>query len=137
MTVNTAGPRAACVIVLVAAAAEAALSGLYIDNGVDQTLIHHSLTQHERLVVEHEILELLGLGERPRRARAPPPDGAPAPSFLLDVYKQLAEEPEQARPTRSSELALSGDEQQAIDQSDLIMTFQSKSEYPCGMQLFK
>lgn len=125
---SAAAWRCACVFVLVAAA-EAALSGLYIDNGVDQTLIHHTLTQHEKLVVEHEILELLGLGERPRRARAPPPDGAPAPSFLLDVYKQLAEEPEQARPTRSSELALSGDEQQAIDESDLIMTFQSKSEY--------
>ncbi|CAH4003455.1 protein 60A [Pieris brassicae] len=106
----------------------AALSGLYIDNGVDQTIIHHSMTRHERQVVEHEILELLGLGERPRRAQAPPLDRS-APSFLLDVYKQLAEEHEQARPTRSSEMALSGEEQNAIDESDLIMTFQSKKHH--------
>lgn len=118
--------RCAC-IALFTVAAQAALSGLYIDNGVDQTIIHHSMTRDERKVVEVEILELLGLGERPRRARAPPLDRS-APSFLLDVYKQLAEEHEQARPTRSSEMALTGDEQQAIDESDLIMTFQSKSE---------
>lgn len=119
--------KAACVcFILFIVTAEAVLSGLYIDNGVDQTVIHHSMTRHERLVVEHEILELLGLGDRPRRARAPPLDRS-APSFLMDVYKQLAEEHEQARPTRSSEMALSGDEQQAIDESDLIMTFQSKS----------
>lgn len=106
---------------------DAILSGLYIDNGVDQTIIHHTITRHERMVVEHEILDLLGLGERPRRSKSPPLDRS-APSFLLDVYKQLAEEHEQARPTRSSDMALSGDEQQAIDESDLIMTFQSKSK---------
>ncbi|CAK1549825.1 unnamed protein product [Leptosia nina] len=108
--------------------ASASFSGLYIDNGVDQTIIHHSMTRHERQVVEHEILELLGLGERPRRAQVPATDRS-APSFLLDVYKQLAEEHEQARPTRSSEMALSGDEQHAIDESDLIMTFQSKKHH--------
>lgn len=128
---NMAGPKVAwqcaCFLVVVLfTLAEALLSGLYIDNG-DQTMIHHAMTRNERLVVEHEILELLGLGERPRRARAPPLDRS-APSFLLDVYKQLAEEHEQARPTRSSEMALSGEEQQAIDESDLIMTFQSKSK---------
>lgn len=120
----------ACVVACFTISVECALSGLYIDNGVDQTVIHHTMTRNERLVVEHEILELLGLGERPRRPRsAPPLDRAAAPSFLLDVYKQLLEEPEQTRPTRSSELTLTGDEQQAIDESDLIMSFQSKSEY--------
>lgn len=117
--------RCAC-LALFTVAAQATLSGLYIDNGVDQTVIHHSMTRDERKVVEVEILELLGLGERPRGPRAPPLERS-APSFLLDVYKQLAEEHEQARPTRSSEMALTGDEQQAIDESDLIMTFQSKS----------
>lgn len=129
LATNMAGARSAwrcACVALFTVAVEAALSGLYIDNGVDQTIIHHSMTQDERKVVEVEILELLGLGERPRRARAPPLDRS-APSFLLDVYKQLAEEHEQARPTRSSEMALTGDEQQAIDESDLIMTFQSKS----------
>lgn len=85
------------------------------------------MTPHEKLVVEHEILELLGLGERPQRTRVPPLNRS-APSFLMDVYKQLADEHELTRPTRSSDMALSGDEQQAIDESDLIMTFQSKSK---------
>ncbi|XP_041972892.1 protein 60A [Aricia agestis] len=126
-----ADPRTTCVCVCIISfvvAGVGAMSGLYVDNGVDQTVIHHFMTRHERQVVEHEILELLGLGERPRRARTPPLDRS-APSFLLDVYKQLAEEHEQTRPTRSSETALSGEEQQAIDQSDLIMTFQSKKHH--------
>ncbi|XP_073941649.1 TGF-beta family member glass bottom boat [Choristoneura fumiferana] len=119
---------AACVFsVLFIVTVEAVLSGLYIDNGIDQTVIQHSMTRDERLVVEHEILELLGLGERPRRARAAADRSAP--SFLLDVYKQLEQEHDQARPTRSSDMALSGDEQQAIDESDLIMTFQSKKHH--------
>ncbi|XP_026757262.1 protein 60A [Galleria mellonella] len=130
MASPTAARRCVCfaIVALFTVLCEASLSGLYIDNGVDQTVIHHSMTRHERLVVEHEILELLGLGERPRGPRSQPLDRS-APSFLLDVYKQLAEEHEQARPTRSSEMALSGDEQHAIDESDLIMTFQSKKHH--------
>ncbi|XP_046961693.1 protein 60A [Vanessa cardui] len=128
MTVLKSAWLYASYTILLIVGSNAALSGLYIDNGVDQTIIHHSMTRHERQAVEHEILELLGLGERPRRSQAPPLDRS-APSFLLDVYKQLAEEHEQARPTRSSEMALSGEEQHAIDESDLIMTFQSKKHH--------
>ncbi|XP_068621103.1 protein 60A [Battus philenor] len=131
LTVTMSDPKTPgrCVILcLFIVTSDAVLSGLYIDNGLDQTVIHHSMTQHERLLVEHEILDLLGLGERPRRTSTPPLDRS-APSFLLDVYKQLAEEHEQARPTRSSEMALSGEEQHAIDESDLIMTFQSKKHH--------
>lgn len=126
MALSKAAWRCACIVVFTVIA-EAAFSGLYMDNGVDQTVIHHIMTPHEKFVVEHEILELLGLGERPQRARVPPLNRS-APSFLMDVYKQLAEEHELTRPTRSSDMALSGDEQQAIDESDLIMTFQSKSK---------
>ncbi|XP_063376234.1 protein 60A isoform X1 [Cydia fagiglandana] len=124
-----AGTAWRCVcLTLFIVTAEAVLSGLYIDNGIDQTVIQHAMTRDERMVVEHEILDLLGLGERPRRTRAAALDRS-APSFLLDVYKQLAEEHEQARPTRSSEMALSADEHHAIDESDLIMTFQSKKHH--------
>lgn len=41
--------------------------GLYIDNGIDQTVMHRALTQDDAQEVEHEILELLGLPERPRK----------------------------------------------------------------------
>lgn len=43
------------------------LSGFYVDNGIDQTIMHHELTQDDAHEVEHEILELLGLPERPRK----------------------------------------------------------------------
>lgn len=45
--------------------AEARLSGVYGDNGLDQTIIHHTLTSIDQREVEQEILELLGLPERP------------------------------------------------------------------------
>lgn len=136
MAGQTTAWRCIFIFVLSVAFTDAVLSGLYIDNGVDQTVIHHSMTKHERLVVEHEILDLLGLGVRPRRAGAPSLERS-APSFLLDVYKKLAEEHEQARPTRSSELALSGEEQNAIDESDVIMTYQSKSKFSLDNSLRK
>lgn len=43
------------------------LSGFYVDNGIDQTVMHRALTQDDAQEVEHEILELLGLPERPRK----------------------------------------------------------------------
>lgn len=43
------------------------LSGFYIDNGNDQTVMHRALTHDDVQEVEHEILELLGLPERPRK----------------------------------------------------------------------
>lgn len=60
---------ASCAIVFLCLinGAEARLSGVYGDNGHDQTIIHHTLTHTDQREVEHEILELLGLPERPRR----------------------------------------------------------------------
>lgn len=46
----------------------ASLSGIYIDNG-HQTMLQHQLTRDETQEVEHEILDLLGLADRPRRKR--------------------------------------------------------------------
>lgn len=46
----------------------ASLSGLYVDNG-HQTVLQHQLTRAETHEVEHEILDLLGLADRPRRKR--------------------------------------------------------------------
>lgn len=45
----------------------ASLSGFYIDNGHDKTVLHHELSPEDQLEVEHEILDLLGLPDRPRR----------------------------------------------------------------------
>lgn len=46
----------------------ASLSGIYVDDG-HQTVLQHQLTRDETHEVEHEILDLLGLADRPRRKR--------------------------------------------------------------------
>lgn len=99
--------------------------GLYIDNGVDQTILDMSISRHEQREIELEILNLLGLPDKPRR-----PHNAPlrksAPRFLMDIYSTLVDE--NSREKRSVDLNLSGDEQNAIEKSDVIMTFESIGE---------
>lgn len=46
----------------------ASLSGIYVDDG-HQTVLQHQLSRDETHEVEHEILDLLGLADRPRRKR--------------------------------------------------------------------
>lgn len=46
----------------------ASLSGIYVDDG-QQTVLQHQLSRDETHEVEHEILDLLGLADRPRRKR--------------------------------------------------------------------
>lgn len=101
------------------------MSGLYIDNGVDQTIVQRFMTRQEKREVEHEILNLLGLQFRPRPANSKTL-GSSAPKFLLDVYKSLLDSPN-SRSTRS-EFNLSGRDLHAIDESDVIMTFTSNSK---------
>lgn len=107
--------------------ASARFSGIYYDNGLDQTVIQKLLTRQEKREVENEILNLLGLPTRPRPRRSLPAhlEGS-APKFLLDVYKSLLDNPS-PRSVRS-EFTLSGRDQQAIDESDVIISFMPKSE---------
>jgi bone morphogenetic protein 7 len=102
---------------LLPALGRAALSGLYVDNGVDSTVMARTLTRSERREVEHEILNLLGLPSRPQRA----PPGSAAPQFLLDVYKSLLD-------ASQDDLNLSGRDLNAINESDVIMSFASRGE---------
>lgn len=106
-------------------------SGFYIDNGYDQTIIDYSMTRQEKREVEHEILNVLGLPTRPKKNKLNSPMKKSAPKFLLNVYKSLLED-QNGRYKRSedSELNLNSDEQYAIDESDIIMTFESQSMYP-------
>lgn len=46
----------------------ASFSGIYVDDG-HQTVLQHRLSRDETDEVEHEILDLLGLADRPRRKR--------------------------------------------------------------------
>lgn len=51
--------------------ASTSMSGIYIDNGYDKTELQQELSPEDQLEVEHEILDLLGLPDRPRRKHAP------------------------------------------------------------------
>lgn len=101
-------------------------AGIYVDNGFDQTAIDREMSKVEKHEMELEILNLLGLPNRPKRISKSLKKSAP--KFLLDVYRSLMEkENEGSRHERSADLNLSGDEQNAIDESDVIMTFESIS----------
>lgn len=110
------------------------LSGLYVDNGFDQTVVHRVVSQREKREVEHEILNLLGLPDRPRNAIGRPPQvKRSAPKFLLDIYKNALGDDEEEKPVmrrhKVGEFDLSGQDLKAIDQSDVIMTFAAHSEF--------
>lgn len=100
-----------------------------MDNGFDQTVMDMAISEREKKDMEMQFLNLLGLPERPRRVNGNPTLRKSAPRFLMDVYKTLMEEDdEEGRSKRSVELNLSGEEQNAIDISDVIMTFESIGE---------
>ncbi|KAL1491176.1 hypothetical protein ABEB36_011816 [Hypothenemus hampei] len=100
--------------------------GLYVDNGRNQSAIDRSLSKVEQKEMEMEFLNLLGLPNRPRKIKKATVKKS-APKFLLDVYKSLLDEDDEdnRRIKRDADLNLSGDEQQKIDISDVIMTFES------------
>lgn len=100
-------------------------AGIYVDNGFDQTEMERSLTRQEKREMELEILHLLGLPSRPKRGVNAPLTKS-ASKFLLDVYKNLMDK-ENSREERSVDLNLSGEDEKAIDESDVIMTFESTS----------
>lgn len=117
------------------------MSGLYVDNGFDQTVVHRVVSQREKREVEHEILNLLGLPDRPRNTiNRPPQVKRSAPKFLLDIYKNaLGEgEDEDEKPVmhrhKAGEFDLSGQDLRAIDQSDVIMTFAAHNHHVPGVR---
>lgn len=106
------------------------MSGLYIDNGFDQTVVHHVVSQREKREVEHEILNLLGLPDRPRSRHTIGKSTQvkrSAPKFLLDIYKNALGEDDEERfvshRRKAGEFNLTGQDLKAIYQSDVIMTF--------------
>ncbi|XP_055633611.1 protein 60A [Toxorhynchites rutilus septentrionalis] len=111
------------------------LSGFYVDNGVGQTVMDTVMTNDDQLEIEHEILELLGLPERPRKRRLHSSISKSAPQFLLNVYDKLSAETSilQPRHKRSidndEDIIFTEADNKAIDQSDIIMTFLNKNHH--------
>lgn len=104
----------------------ATISGFYVDNGFDQTMIERVISNQEKHEVEHDILDLLGLPNRPRK-KFKSPLRKSAPRFLMDVYKSLMEDSNTRDKRSTDDLNLSVEDEQAIDESDIIMTFESQS----------
>uniref|UniRef100_U5EVA1 Putative transforming growth factor beta bone morphoproteintic protein n=1 Tax=Corethrella appendiculata TaxID=1370023 RepID=U5EVA1_9DIPT len=110
------------------------ISGIYVDNGLDQTIMERSLTNSDQQEIEHEILELLGLPDRPKKRHIHPSLRKSAPQFLMSIYKKLSDEsnPDHVRIARSvdeTENLLTDEDKRAIDQSDIIMTFLNKNHH--------
>uniref|UniRef100_A0A0A9VRZ3 Protein 60A n=1 Tax=Lygus hesperus TaxID=30085 RepID=A0A0A9VRZ3_LYGHE len=99
----------------------ATFSGLYLDNGHDQTVIHRSLSHREKQHFELELLDLLGLQERPRVSRATPVRSA-AHKYLLDLYKSQLETP--ARSTRS-QFDINEMDSSILEESDAILSLKN------------
>ena len=103
-------------------------SGLYIDNGLDQTILHEIAGHKEKQEIEHKLLNILELPERPKRiARRALLVRRSAPKFLLNIYKNVVSS-DGGMPTREEyenieEFSLSTNDINIIDQSDVIMTF--------------
>lgn len=109
----------------------ASLSGFYVDNGNSQTVMHRELKPSDTQTVEHEILELLGMPDRPSWKHRHHSMQKSAPKFLLDIYKQLDDEMQHisGRYKRSFEggrNVFSEVNRGLIDESDSILTFLSK-----------
>uniref|UniRef100_A0A8D7ZSC7 Protein 60A n=1 Tax=Culex pipiens TaxID=7175 RepID=A0A8D7ZSC7_CULPI len=110
-----------------------ALSGFYVDDGVGQTVIERLMTNDDQQVIEHEILDLLGLSKRPRKRHSHSSMSKSAPQFLLNVYDKLSAEANNAhtRHVRSTEdkIIFTEADDRAIDQSDIIMTFLNENHH--------
>ncbi|KAK3088611.1 hypothetical protein FSP39_021263 [Pinctada imbricata] len=60
-------------------------SGYYADNGVDQTEQLHVMNSRDKRELQHEILTLLGLHQRPKPKTLSTKNSAP--KFMVDLYK--------------------------------------------------
>ncbi|XP_058812306.1 protein 60A [Topomyia yanbarensis] len=138
------------ILVLLAAAAVAAVqpvaafssaTGFYIDNGLNQTVREKTVTLHDRQEIEHEILELLGLPDRPNEKHIHPSLRKSAPQFLLNIYHKFSEEGGGGRGKTRQKRSGGGGvgeggfysrslftiaDERAIEESDVIMSFLNK-----------
>lgn len=99
----------------------ATYSGLYMDNGRDQTMIERRMTRREKQKFERELLHLLGLPKKPKRTLRSSTLTSSAPKFLLEVYKSLD------GGKLKNDFNLKSEDYRSVKESDAIMTFLTKS----------
>lgn len=87
------------------------------------------ITDEEKRELEEKLLDFLGLPGYDKIPSRNTDLRKPASTFLMDIYKSWMEEEEDGkRKKREIESSLTKDEQDAIEVSDLIMTFESVGE---------
>ncbi|XP_043289574.1 protein 60A-like [Venturia canescens] len=111
-------------------------SGLYVDNGQDQTVIYRLTTQEEKIALEHEILKLLGLPDKPNNVNGKTPMiKRSAPKFLLSIYeKSFEDERKSERNAKKEEydFYFTKNDLKIINQSDSIVTFSAQQKHRTG-----
>lgn len=115
----------ACIVV---AAAESP-TGVYVDNGV-QTVKQDVMSAEERNEVEQELLTMIGVPKKPRKA--PRNLDGSAPQFLFDVYKSLQHDespPHDRKPRSVSDVGQYDD--RTVQESDVIVTLYLSNRCKC------
>ena len=116
-------------------------SGVYMDNGFDQTIVHEVLSDKERVELEQEMLNLLGLPEKPQHTRRKlPPVKRSAPLFLMSVYKIIDEDgyakSNNINITDFDVFDITGQDLTSVNNSDTIISFAAQSHRgPGGMNI--
>lgn len=103
----------------------AVFSGVYIDNGRNQTVMRRSISRSEKTQFEKGMLELLGLGDKPSRKTSKIDLSASAPKFLLNLYNLM----DGSDDNVDNDFDLTKTDYHIVEESDLIMTFSSESEF--------
>lgn len=109
------------------------LSGLYTDNGFDQTALHHEMTLDDQNSMKQDILELLGLPNRPKEQNRKLSLTKSAPQFLIDIYNHLTGD-----GTKRAKRSLTENEfqQRDVEESDVIMSFMNKKHHRSDLLFF-
>lgn len=107
-------------ILLFVTLTNSSLSGYYIDNGLEQTVLEKSLTEDETHIMGQHILELLGLPDEPLVHLTNNKTINSASQFLINMYKHQNHEDELDELPRALPF-----EMKEAAKSDSIMTFES------------
>ncbi|XP_067145099.1 bone morphogenetic protein 7-like [Centruroides vittatus] len=102
-------------------------SQIYIDNGIDQTVVFRQLRVKEEDEMQQELLHLLGLDHPPQ-----PKDHTiqrSAPQYLLDLYRTFVDFETGDIKMDPNNSTLGRDSIRAINMSDVIMSFVNRIDH--------
>lgn len=108
-----------------------ASSAYYVDNGIGQTEKVHEMNSRDKRELQHEILTLLGLHQRPKPKSSTTKDSAP--TFMLNLYNSITSDNGVVKDDgnfHSSHNVTIGDSVvQPIEGTDVIISFVNKGKF--------